>query len=96
MVGSCRFIGEEREFADDPQHRKVRGLEITFEDGFIGCIYVTSGEEFEGWHDRLNTWHYELSPDGTKITLKNFKHASSVDLGDGKHHVVIEGWPLLP
>lgn len=96
LTGICRFIGQEREFADDPLHRKVRGLEITFEDGFVGCIYVTKGEEFEGWHERLNVWHYEISPDGTKITLKNFHHLSSVDMLDGLHHVHIERWPLLP
>jgi len=95
VKGTCRFVGEEREFADDTQHRKARGLEITFEDGFVGCIFVTKEEEFikPGW---LTVWHYDLSTEGTKITLKNFKHASSVDFMDGKHHETIENWPLLP
>ena len=94
MKGTCSFIEEEREFADDPQHHKIRALEITFEDGFKGVIFVTKGEEFcYGSHQFA--WHYEVSSDGTKITLRNFHHPSSVDFLDGKHHETIIEWPLL-
>jgi hypothetical protein len=95
LKGTCRFVGEEREFADDSRHRKIRALEITFEDGFVGVIYVTKGEEFEV-NRFARAWHYEINQDGTRITLENFKHASSVDFLDSIHHEVIENWPLLP
>lgn len=92
MTGTCRFLDEEGYY----EGTLARALEIKCEDGFTGVILVTRGEEVLGTKPAHNIWHYEISPDGTKITLKNFKHSSSVDFLDGKHHITVENWPLLP
>lgn len=84
----CKFITEEiTQF-----NHIIRGLEITAEDGFIFSIYVTKEPAFS-IKGKLNTWHYELSNNETKISLT----------GTGSHsvkfepyfHKTITSWDLI-
>lgn len=70
----------------------VQMLEIQCPNGYVGCIYVTREPAFT--IKGINTWHYDLSDDGTKITLKGIG-TNSVNFGPaGGPDVNVTDWPV--
>lgn len=77
----------------------VRFLEITCSNGFIGTIFVTKEAAFtlNLATSTINTWHYELSENDTKITLTGqAKHSVKFKKPDGSNycHETIINWPV--
>ena len=99
---SCRFLDEAPSYFPaemDPGHHPVRVLEVTFTNGRVFPIFVTTDESFTisvSGHE-LNVWHWGLSLDGKKITLLA-RPSNSVKImqnGVEAAHDVIYAWPLI-
>ena len=84
----CQFVTPEMMMFN----RIVRGLEIFCDNGYHETIYATKEEAFA--NERFHSWHYELSQNGTKITLTGIKQ-NSVNFGDDKCHVTITNCDLI-
>jgi len=82
----CRFVTGDLRVSK----HKVRGLEITAEDGFVFSIYVTEEPAFTIL-GRINAWHYEIK--GDKISLTGVG-SNSVNY-EPHFHQTITNWTLL-
>lgn len=76
----------------------VRLLEIICANGFVGTIFVTKEAAFTlNLETTINTWHYELLENNTKITLTGpGNHSVKFKKPDGSNycHETITNWPV--
>ena len=91
----CEFLSDEEQL----HNHTVRLLQIECPNGFKGQIYVTKEPPFsiQLSDNTLNTWHYELSENNTRITLTGpGSNSVAFKKPDGSDycHETITNWPV--